>query len=399
MTPIGSQITLQQLDDSPYRLFDQLRHAEPVSWIDAIGMWAITRRNDIRSVLTDREAFTVVSEDSRMLAALGRNMLTADGAEHLRLRKPFVVPFAATEPLNAAGDLCADIAARLLDRLAPQGSADLKAEFADPLATETIVAYMGLPRERSAEIHGWITDFGAVMSDYSDTPAVRQQGQQAHQALAVCIRRRLAILQEHSDGSVLSQVLHAAENDLSEAELIDSTAVILFGAIETTAALIANALWLLLSHPDQLARLRSGVPVELDGGKLHPILFNAIHEALRFESPVQTCTRHVTRPTLLREVSLGEGQTVECLLGSANRDPAHFTNPDHFDITRTNAKEHYAFGTGRHTCIGAKLASIEAQIALRLVFERLPTLTLESADDSRPRGHEFRSPSTLRVRW
>jgi cytochrome P450 len=98
-------------------------------------------------------------------------------------------------------------------------------------------------------------------------------------------------------------------------------------------------------------------------------------------------------------VALSSGDMVQCMVGAANRDPEHFTDPDVFDLGRANARDHLSFATGKHFCLGAALARLEGEFGLRLLLERLPGLRLDPARPSHPRGHEFRSPPTLHVQW
>jgi cytochrome P450 len=163
--------------------------------------------------------------------------------------------------------------------------------------------------------------------------------------------------------------------------------VIIFGGVETTSSLIINTLYCLLSHPQQLKEIRANFD----------LLPNAIEEALRYESPVQTCTRHVLQNVSIGDVRFKAGDTLQCMLGAANRDPAHFQNANHFDIHRENARDHLAFANGKHFCIGAGLAKMEAEVSIRLLLEHYQNLTLVHPDEDAPHGYEFRSPHQLRV--
>ena len=120
---------------------------------------------------------------------------------------------------------------------------------------------------------------------------------------------------------------------------------------------------------------------------------------MRWEPPVQTLTRRATGDVEVRGVWIGEGQTVSCMIGAANRDPALFEQPDRFDIHRFNAKDHLSFAIGKHYCLGAALGRLEAQVGLGVLLERLPNLRPDPSHGDAPRGHEFRSPPALWVCW
>ena len=112
------------------------------------------------------------------------------------------------------------------------------------------------------------------------------------------------------------------------------------------------------------------------------LLPQVIEEALRWEPPVQSCTRFVTRPVVVQGVALSPGEMVQCMVGAANRDPEHFADPDVFDLGRPNARDHLSFAIGKHFCLGAALARLEGEIGLRLLLERLPGLRLDTRHKS-----------------
>ena len=179
------------------------------------------------------------------------------------------------------------------------------------------------------------------------------------------------------------------EVELSEDELISNTAITIFGGLETTAALLSNMLYCLLTHPDQLQKTLQD----------KTLLANAVEETLRWEAPVQTAHRHVKQDVVLHGQQIRAGEMVQCMLGAANRDTAVFTHPDQFIVRLTNASKHLSFARGPHFCFGAPLARLEATIALPILFERLKGLRLVDVENGRPVGHEFRAPKKLNASW
>jgi cytochrome P450 len=174
-----------------------------------------------------------------------------------------------------------------------------------------------------------------------------------------------------------------------EEEILAAARVIIFGGLETTAAMLPNTGLARLSHPAQY---------EVVCANPH-LLTQAMEESLRWEAPVQSCTRYVTRPIVVQEVEFLPGEMVQCMVGAANRDPEHFIDPEAFDLGRSNARDHLSFAMGKHFCLGAELARLEVEIGLRILFVCLPRLRLDPAWPSSPQGHEFRSPPRLEVRW
>jgi cytochrome P450 len=173
----------------------------------------------------------------------------------------------------------------------------------------------------------------------------------------------------------------------------------MFGGIETTEGMIANAAWHLLSHRDQLDLVRA------DPG----LLPQAIEESLRLEPAAAVVDRYATRDVELgdaqfRSAAISSGDLVSVSLAGAGRDPAVFTDPDRFDVRRDNARQNLAFARGPHFCLGVHLARLEARAALSAALSQLPGLRLDpdrraASRGVAPRGLVFRKPPSLPVRW
>jgi cytochrome P450 len=349
--------------------------------------WFVTRRADCVAILLDSATFSVASPASLLEDTLGQTMLSTDGMRQRRLRQPFNGPFA---PREVRAHMAASITTYvhgLIDGFVASGQADLKSAFADRLALWTVMTVLGLPIHDFPTVRGWFTDIAHALGNFTRNPAVRNRGQAAACAFGAYAAMHLERLRREPDDSVLAAV--ASSGELSNEEILAAARVIVFGGVETTAAMLANTLWALLSHPANSAAVRANPT----------LLPQVIEEALRWEPPVQSCTRFVTRPVVVQGVALSPGEMVQCMVGAANRDPEHFADPDVFDLGRPNARDHLSFAIGKHFCLGAALARLEGEVGLRLLLERLPGLRLDTRHKSSPRGHEFRSPPTLHVRW
>jgi cytochrome P450 len=181
----------------------------------------------------------------------------------------------------------------------------------------------------------------------------------------------------------------ASAGRLTRGEVVSNAAVLMFGGIETTEGMIANAVLQLLANPDQRAL------VEGDRG----LLANALEESLRLEPAAAVIDRYATRDVTFGGASIRAGELVTLSIAGANRDPEVFPDPDRFDVRRQNARQQIAFAHGPHVCIGMHLARLEAHIAVGLLLDRLPGLRLDPAHPSAPRGLVFRKPPSLRVAW
>jgi cytochrome P450 len=163
----------------------------------------------------------------------------------------------------------------------------------------------------------------------------------------------------------------------------------LFGGIETTEGMIANAILHLLENPDQRAL------VEADPA----LLAGAIEESLRLEPAAATIDRYATAAGELGGAAIAAGDLVTISIAAANRDPATFPDPDRFDVRRDNAGRHLAFARGPHVCIGMHLARLEAHTAVGRVLDRLPGVRLDPGRPSAAQGLVFRKPPELSVVW
>ncbi|HEY7429898.1 MAG TPA: cytochrome P450 [Streptosporangiaceae bacterium] len=175
---------------------------------------------------------------------------------------------------------------------------------------------------------------------------------------------------------------------LTEDEVISNAAVLMFGGIETTEGMIANAVLHLLTHPAQLALVRQNPS----------LVRSAVDESLRLEPAAAFVDRYATADAQLGGADVRRGDLVSVSLAGAGRDPAVFSEPDTFDVRRPNAHQHLAFAHGPHFCLGVHLARLEAAAGVRAALT-LPGLRLEPGAPSAPRGLVFRKPPELRVRW
>jgi cytochrome P450 len=326
----------------------RLREHEPISWVPALGAWLVTRRADALAILRDPETFTV--DDPRFSTArvVGPSMLSLDGEAHARHRAAFAQPFrleAVRERLTA---FVAGETDRLLQRLAPAGEGELRRGFAGPLAASVVTHALGLREtERVLAWYDAIVDAVDVVTAGGEVTAA---------------------------GRAAFDELREAVQTTHPPELVGDVAVLLFGGIETTEGMIANALAHVLEH----------------GAAPTP---DAIEESLRTEPAAATVDRYATRDV----PPIRAGDLVTVSIAGANRDPATFPDPDRFDPARANARLHLAFAAGPHVCLGMHLARLEAHTALARALECLPGLQL--AAPATPRGLVFRKPPELRAVW
>jgi cytochrome P450 len=274
----------------------------------------------------------------------------------------------------------------LIDRLAPRGGCELVEDFAAPFAIGLAGDVLGLPLDDVARVQVFYEAFAGAMV-YDGDPEPQRRADLARAELNAILLDELRRSRTRPDNSVTSAVANDPARGLSDDEIVAQLRVILFGAIETVESAIANAVLLLLEHPDQLAAMRN--EPELAG--------NAVEEAMRLIPPVAFIERWTAAPCELGGIALGAGEFLGVSTVAANRDPLVFADPERFDIRRANARHHLTLSHGRHHCLGFNLGRMQCQAAVTALFARLPALELVHAPE--PSGFAFRRPATLELRW
>jgi cytochrome P450 len=347
-------------------------------------------------VLRDARTFTV--DDPRFSTAkvVGPSMLSLDGARHARHRAPFARPFRADEIHARLETFTRAEAGRLVSAIQPSGAAELRRAVAGPLAVTVMAEALGLGQTDPAQVLAWYDGIvtavqaeaanagaaGAGTGATSANAGATAAGAAAFAELAASLRQVIAA---PPPSSLLADVTGALTAD----EAISNAGVLLFGGIETTEGMIANAMLHLLSSPGELEFVRA------DRG----LIPAAIEESLRLEPAAAVVDRYATGDTQLGGARIRAGDQVTVSIAGANRDPRIFDDPDEFQIRRPNATRHLAFAHGPHFCLGAHLARLEARIAVATLLDLLPELRLDERYPATPRGLVFRKPTDLRVRW
>ncbi len=381
--PLGAAVTLEQLDGDPHPTLAALRRHEPVSWLPSLDGWLITRHDLALAAMRDATAFTV--DDPRFSTAqvIGPSMLSLDGDEHARHRAPFTGPFRAAAVTARFAEMARAEAERLLDALAPAGGGELRRSFAGPMSASIVTRALGLGGDEVDDVLGW---YEAIVASVTAITAGSGPTGDGEAAFAGLRERLQSVIADRGRSSLLSSA--AAESALSPEQIVSNAAVLLFGGIETTEGMIANAALMLLERPDQLQLARDATTA-LDA---------AIDESLRLEPAAAVIDRYATADVVLGGAPIAGGELVRISLAAANRDPAVFGDPDAFDPGRPR-RGNLAFAQGPHVCVGIHLARLEARAALAALLARLPALRLDPAHRPEVRGLVFRKPPRLDALW
>jgi cytochrome P450 len=382
--PIGAGASLEELDRDPHPLLSRLREHEPVSWLPVLEGWLVTRRD--LALLTMRDSATFTVDDPRFSTGrvVGPSMLTLDGPVHGRHRDPFARPFRLDAVRDRFTVLVEAETDRLIEALEPAGRGELRRGFAGPLAARVVAHALGLEGTDTGTLLGWYDAIVEAVTGVAAGNPVTPAGRDAFAALRSGVE---PMLDRDPDSSLVAAA--SQSGGLERAEVVSNAAVLMFGGIETTEGMIANAILHLLANPDQRAL------VEED----RELLPNAIEESLRLEPAAAVIDRYATRAVQLGDASIERGELVTISIAGANRDPSVFPDPDRFDVRRENARLQVAFAHGPHVCIGMHLARLEAHTAVGRLLDHLPRLRLDPDHRAAPRGLVFRKPPELHVRW
>ena len=382
MSDFDEQLTSSAFLQSPYPVYRRLLEEAPVFWSEAWGAWLLTRYDDVVATLRDHKRFTSLGRLTKtmqpaleeplwesiqpLVAHYSRGLINVDPPDHTRMR---TLVHQAFTPRRIARlrDHVQDIVDSLLDRVHQGGKMDLVRDLAYPLPVTVIAELMGVPAADHDLLKAWSGDIVRFMATARPDAEVLMLSQDALLALRDYFRGILTARRHDPREDLISALVAAEEagDRLSEEELLSTLVTILIGGHETTTSLIASGTLLLLTHPEERRRLEAE-PQLLD---------SAVEEFLRYEGPFQRNRRLATEDVTIGGHEIAEGELVMQLLGAANRDPAHFPDPDGLDVGR-NPNRHVAFGYGVHFCLGASLARLEAPIALETLFRRLPGLEL-----------------------
>jgi cytochrome P450 len=368
---------------NPYPHYERLRAIDPMH-VNAHGAFVASRHAEVSIVLRDKRFGKDYVErtirrygpkimEEPVFRSMSHWMLQQDPPDHTRLRGLVVKAFTARRVEDMRPRI-QHIVDATLDRIIPHGKMDLIEDFAFRLPVTIICDMLGIPEEHREAFYSGSRDGGRLLDPVPMSPEEIKQGN-AGNAMAAMYFHQLFELRRKQPGDDLTTQLVQAEEDgqkLTNEELT-ANIILLFGAgHETTVNLIGNGLLALHRNPDQLALL-----------KANPALItNAIEEFLRYDSSVQ-----LTGRVALEDIEdlggkrIPKGESVLCLLGSANHDPAVYPDqPERLDITRPNVKP-LSFGGGIHFCLGAQLARIEAEIAISTLLRRIPDLRLDDAEN------------------
>ncbi|WP_174247484.1 cytochrome P450 [Methylocapsa sp. S129] len=388
--------------NDPYPAYHAIRATTPVFFWEQYGFWCFARHAQVSALLRDRRFGRQIlhltsrqklgwSEPPAHLRSFldveRHSLLELEPPEHTRLRNLINRAFVSRQVERLAPRI-ESLANELIDRFEARGAVDLLEHFATPIPVIVIAELLGVPGEMWARLLDWSHRMVA-MYQFGVTRAVEDSAVAATQEFVAFLRDYVEARRGARTDDLISQLISAESEAgrLSEEELIATCILVLNAGHEATVHGVGNGVKALLeAHIDPSRAFAT------------PAASAAmVEELLRFDAPLHLFTRYALEDIDLDGVALRQGDRIGLLLGAANRDPERFSNPDLIDVSRS-PNPHVAFGGGIHFCIGAPLARLEMEIALPILFRRLPGLRLAEPPRYRDSYH-FHGLAALPVAW
>jgi cytochrome P450 len=395
VTPLATElvhdVSLDVLEADPYPTYAWLRENRPIAWVPEAGRvfvttWELCERagNDDEVFEPAKDIFNTVYGDP--------NVISLRGAEHREMRNALNPPFRPRAVAAYRDSHLRRVAAEYVERVRPHGRAEASSEILEPISQRTVGDVLGFTDVDDATLSRWFKQYGAYLVDFGRSETVAAQGRSAKAEVVAYLERRLPELMASPDSSAISHLLH---DGLSDGEtrgidqMIGSIGVLIVGGFQEPAHGIANTLVGLLGRPEQAARVAQD-----------PTAWStrAIDEGLRWLAPFGMTEKVMRVDAELGGVRFPTGTEVALMIGSANRDPARFSDPDTFDLDRSEGP-HVSFGYATHFCVGHSVARTLGQVVLEEMFGRLPGLRLDPDDPPYVHGWAVRGAKRLPLVW
>ena len=386
---------------NPYPIYRELLDSTPIFWSEKARAWIVSPFKEVEEglhldVFTQKQRMLKASSHftpeelakmPHILTNLSNWVVFQDPPEHTRLRRLISKSF-TPRSINALEPKIEAIVSNLLDKAMKKETFNLVDEFSFQLPAMVICELLGMPLEKQWDLKRWSDGVAGFTASARITPEQAAHAENVAREAEEYLMGFFEEVRKTPNDGLLSRIVNSQseEDGLTDKEIVGLTIQLFFAGFETTEGLIGNMVMTLVNHPEQLALLRSK-PELMDA---------AVEETLRYESSILKQSRVASEDVEILGQRIKAGDYVHFMIGAANHDPARFTNPQIFDIARTDAGN-VSFGHGIHFCIGAPLSRLEARIAMRQLLERMPKISIVDPKPAFPELLAVRKPLQLWV--
>lgn len=357
--------------DNPHPLYKQWREEQPIWWAEDVKGWVLSRYDDVRTVLKDPTNFSSEVVPGRAESTVSLPLLHDDPPRHTSLRAIVNRSFTSRVMKDIESDV-AMLVDQLLDDIDVTQPVDIAEALTIPLPVVLIAHFMGIPPDRKDDFKRWSDSLTAT-----GTAKTMEERMPDIQEMMAFFRDEIPKRRANPGDDLISKIVAAEiEGDpLTEQTIVGYCQLLLIAGNETTTNLLSNLLHYIADNPHVWDQMRQE-PSKIEA---------AVEETLRFEPPVHWISRNALTDTEFHGQKVAKGDAVFTVLGSANRDPSHYDDPDSFRLDRERS-DHHTFGHGIHFCIGAPLARMEAKYALQGMLKRFNQIS-HAPDAANERTH------------
>ena len=386
-----TEVTVEDLDNDPYPIYARMRREAPVAYVPCVDTWFVTTHADVSTVAEDTEHFTAENGTSPAEVSFGLPAIIAvDGPVHHELRRSFDGKFRPREVDGYIEDLVRPLALSAITNLTGRSDVDLMAEYFEPISVLSLGEVLGLGDIDADTLRRWFKGMNAGATNFERDPAKQAISDEVCAEIDNIVTPRMERLRTDPDNSTMSHMLHSGREpgDPREIEFVlPSLKVAILGGMQepghgcgsVVVGLFASNQWHeIVNDPSLIGR--------------------AVDEGMRWVAPIGTQFRVTRTEVELGGTTVPAGAPVSALLSSANRDETIFPDPDTFDLHRDLNRvrgSQAAFGFGKHFCSGHAFARHQMRIALEVLVEHYPSLSLDPDRPAPFKGWEFRAPTEL----
>lgn len=390
----ADELTADNLFQNPYPVYARLRREAPVCQFDATGEWFVTRWADCQTVGAKDAIFGPSDSDRRPEArVMGMpNILSMSGPEHKCMREGIDAEVQPDRVNSYIEDLARPIVHNYIERIRARGEADLTTELYEPISVRIVASVVGIPDVSNETLQSWFHAMNGGLQNVQNDPAIWATCDAAIAEIDAVLRPIVERVTREPDNSMISHIVHDGLPEgqtRSFEEIMPTIRVILLGGLQEPGHGAANAVYGLLTNPEQSKAVAQS-PAEL--------AIRAYDEGLRWIAPIGVTPRVAYEDFELNGILIPKGASVAIVLASANRDETRFEDAEQFRIDRPR-KQHAAFGYRPHFCSGHYLSRAAGRIAIEESYKLLPNLRIDGDKEVHIKGWRFRGVTNLPARW